>query len=354
MEYIWHAVKYYFGESSILRFQTHCCDLQAPSEKSDNVYYGVEIDENAMCIFSGMGDACRPPCTCSDTNQLRDYIDKSIQAYPGKHEKDYTLHTAKGDTNIEEVCQYALRDALQWWVQWHGSLGGHRWKHLWVAFSTVSDDIAIPPQDLADGSFRLLGNRLSDVLAGLRSEGVHPDDVKLLEMHLLRQYIVQYLEKVDPELRRQVLAKTTLMTQFRVMTAGAQGAALVVLAARGVKSLGSKDRGIEMAGICNCLSMDIAKEVLGILRNERTESVAGDNREQLKRELRWIYLRSLECLDTHYNTTFLRRFATSGFHFVFLNDRYRERVRHVRYPITTDLRRLIISYSYPSDKPHLG
>ncbi|THC98794.1 hypothetical protein EYZ11_001702 [Aspergillus tanneri] len=112
MEYIWHAVKSYFGETSTLWFQTHCCDLKSPSKKNDNAYYGVEINEDAMRIFSGMGVACRPPCACRDIDRLSDYIDKSIQAYRGKHEKDYTLYTAKGDTNIEEVCQYALRDAL--------------------------------------------------------------------------------------------------------------------------------------------------------------------------------------------------------------------------------------------------
>lgn len=72
---------------------------------------------------------------------------------------------------------------------------------------------------------------------------------------------------------------------------------------------------------------------LGILQSEKTETVAGD-RVQIKRELRWVYVRCMEYLQIQPNTHLLRRFASSGLHYVPMMDRYLERVRgNVRFPI---------------------
>jgi hypothetical protein len=344
MEPMWQAVKAYFGENPI-RLHTHCCELQAPSVRNENINFGVEIPEEAMGLFSAIGDTSKPPCTCDSMDALCWHIHDFIRASPDQRTEDYSLHSGKTDQTAQEVCQFAMRDALQWWTLWHGSLEHHQWKHLYLAFCTISDDLVIPPQDLVNGSFRLLGHTLADVLSGLRAEHVHPDDVRLLEMLIWRQYIIQYLEKVDASLRPLLLGKTTMMTQFRVMTAGVHNVAIILLAARGARSRGRTDAAVEMAAICDCLSMDIAKEALGILQGEKTESVAGRDRAQLKRELRWLYIRCVEFLDLQPGAPFLRRYATGGFIFVPLMDRYRERARKgARTPLSIDLDRRINSY----------
>jgi hypothetical protein len=344
MEPMWQAVKAYFGENPI-RLHTHCCELRAPSVRNENIDFGVEIPEDVMGLFSAIGDTSKPPCTCDGIDALCHHIDDFIRASPGQRTEDYSLHSGKVDRTMEEVCQFAMRDSLQWWTIWHGSLEHHQWKHLYLAFCTISDDLVIPPEDLVNGSFRLLGHTLADVLHGLRTENVHPDDVQLLEMLIWRQYIIQYLEKVDDGLRPLLLGKTTLMTQFRVMTAGVHNVAIILLAARGAQSRGLTDTAVEMAAICDCLSMDIAKEALGILQGEKTESVAGRDRAHLKRELRWLYIRCVEFLDVQPGAAFLRRYATGGFIFVPLMDRYRERARKgARTPMSVDLRRRIKLY----------
>ncbi|PYH75081.1 uncharacterized protein BO88DRAFT_328877 [Aspergillus vadensis CBS 113365] len=345
MDGMWHTVKEYFtGSNNPLQFCSHLCELDSYPGKNNNTEYGVELDEDCMRIFSALGDVSRPPCTCNETRPLCDHIDAYIKNHPEHHSKDYTIHTDKGDTCVEEVCRYVMRDVLQWWAHWNGFIEGHRWKHLYIAFVAIVDEIAIPPQDVADGSFRLLGNSLADVLEGLRLEGVHPDDIKLLEMYLWRQCIIQYLEKVDPAIRQILIGKATLMTLWRVLTAGTHGVAVCILTSKGIRPQGQTDHALEMASACDAISMDMGKEALGILQDEPTETVAGKDREMLKRELRWVYLRALGSLDQDPRGAVLRRFATSGWHYVLLNDRYRERVAHVRFPMSPYLRCRIAAY----------
>lgn len=89
-----------------------------------------------------------------------------IRTAPEHHADDYSIHTGKPDTTLEEVCLYSMRDAMQWWSHWYGTLEDHYWKKTLIGSSTVPDDVMIPPQDLASGRFRFPGNSLSDILAG--------------------------------------------------------------------------------------------------------------------------------------------------------------------------------------------
>lgn len=342
MKLIWQTLKTYFGDGAIarsspIRFNTHFCDLKRQQTTNENIHYGVEINEDAMPLFSAFGDTCAPPCSCEDVQELCRHIEDYIETVPTTHTGDYSLHTGKGDVSVEEACAYTMRDAMHWWIHWQGKLDGHHWKQIYGAFSTIPDDVMIPPQHLIDGSFRLLGNTLSDLLVGLRSENVHPDDIKFLEMCLWRQYVLQYLEKIDPGIRSILLSKMTLMTQFRNMTGNTHGAAVCILASRGIRSQGVEDNAVEMAAVSDALSLDMAKEVLGVLQGESTETVAG-NREQLKKELRWLYVRCLESLDSYPSAPILRRYATAGWHYVFIMDRYRERLQNnIRFPISAPL-----------------
>lgn len=218
------------------------------------------------------------------------------------------------------------------------------WKHLYVAFSTIADDVLIPPADLVSGRFRFLGHSMSDIMAGLQhEEDVSADGVAYMTHCLIREYLLQYLEKIDPAIHEMLAGQTSAMTQFRVFTANNFGAAVCVLTARGVPFPGVDDLAVEMSGVGDALSMDMGKEALGVLQGEPTESTvagagvgsgAGAGREQdrnrQKQELRWVYARCLEQLDRCPTASLLRQYATSGYYFVPLMDRYRERVRYVR------------------------
>lgn len=203
----------------------------------------------------------------------------------------------------------------------------------YVAFAAIPDDIQIPPHAFLDGSYRYLGHSWDDCKQGLLGEGMPPEDVESVEMCLWRQVLTQYFEKVDPKVYRLLKSKTTLMTQYRVHTGNTLGCAALILAADGVSSGRVEDNALEAASIAQCLSMDMAKEALGILQGKKTETVAGE-RVQLKRELRWVYVRCMEYLETQPNAQLLRRFASAGLHYVPMMDRYLERARgNIRFPI---------------------
>lgn len=254
------------------------------------------------------------------------------------------MHTGKGDSSVEEVSIYAMRDSLCWWAHMHGSLEpGDRWKHLYFAMTTLPDDVQVPPGRAIDGTWRYLGHTLADILDGLRTEGMHPEDVTLVEMCMWRQLILQYLEKVDQGLRALLVGKMTLMAQFRNLTGNGHGVAVCLAAARGVQTRGVSDAIVEMSAVCDVLSLDIAKEMIGILRGEQTETVAGD-RSMRKQELRWVYVRCMMHLNAHPEGHILKRFASAGLHYVPMMDRYLERVRMVRLPLTSTARGIIDTY----------
>nr|WHS04494.1 humulene synthase, terpene cyclase [Phaeosphaeriaceae sp. CF-150626] len=343
MKEMWETMKAYFGDgfvpgSSPLRFNLHFCDMQDPASTTDTIRYGVELPESAMPLFSVLGDTCAPSCTCYDAPGVIQHIDRYLARAPVRHADDYTITSGKGDVDINQVSLYIMRDTLSWWVHWGGSLTPNNyWKLIYVAFAAIPDDVQIHPRDFIDGTYRFLGHSWEDCRDGLLAEGVPPAQVKLAEMTLWRQMVTQYLEKVDPELRSLLVSKTSLMTAYRVMTGNTLGCSVLLLASEGVVADGLTDNALEMASIAQCLSMDMAKEAMGVLEGEKTETVAGNkftSRQQLKRELRWLYARCMKYLEAQPNAHLLRRYASSGLHYVPMMDRYLERVRgNVRFPI---------------------
>lgn len=195
------------------------------------------------------GDTSRAPCSCDSLNELSNQMDGFIQPNPTGHPEDYKLYTTKDDKSVEEAIFHAFRDTLQFWTIWHGSLESHRWKHMYIAFTSCCDDICIPPQDLRSWAFLVLGHSLT----------VHPDKLKELKMLIWREPIGQYQEEIHPTVPIQLLGKTTMMTRYRVMTANGEGAALVALATRTTGPLSSYYDLVEMAGIGVCLFMDMSE-----------------------------------------------------------------------------------------------
>lgn len=356
---IWQTLKNYFGDgyvpgSAPFRFKVHLCETVKPPP-TENLFFGVHIDEDAMPLFGPLGAAIKPPCSCAGIAAVVRRIDTFIDtASPSVHAAPvYSIYSRKDDATPEDTCVYAMRDVLQWWVHWHGplDLARHYWKHIYVGFSTIPDDLLIPPQHLVDGTFRFLGHTVHEMLAGLQhNEGMTTADCEYLYMSLLCEFVVQYLEKVDPGLRELLLEKTLVMSQFRSISANTRGCAAVLLAARGLQFLGGEDEAsldevAEMAAYGDALSMDMTKEALGLLQGEPTETVAGTDRALLNAELRWTYARCIAILDAHNNGVFLRRFATSGMHFVPIMDRYQERLSLKRRKLTKQMQARIATYT---------
>ncbi|KAJ7856993.1 hypothetical protein B0H13DRAFT_2357139 [Mycena leptocephala] len=309
---IWQTVKDYVGDgytshSAPFRFDVHLCETHRVPVENDNIFLGIHI---AASVW-GLG--------------------RDIQAalHTASIDDSYKIFSRKDETSVEETRKYAMRDALQWWVTWHDGCLSRKdyWKHLYVGFGTVCDDILIPTEHLVDGIFRFLGHTLS-------------------EMCLWRQFVVQYIEKIDPKLRELLLERTHVMSQIHVVTGNTHGCAALVLAARGVACNDIGDPVVEMAAYGCSVSLTLGKECLGILKGEPTETTEARDRNRLDAELRWVYARSMDQLDTHEGARYLRRYASAGFLFVALDDRCQERREgRRRRMLSPQMRALIASYT---------
>ncbi|KAJ6465362.1 hypothetical protein C8R45DRAFT_1173898 [Mycena sanguinolenta] len=78
----------------------------------------------------------------------------------------------------------------------------------------------------------------------------------------------------------------------------------------------------------------------------------GFDRNQLNAEMRWMYGRVMDQLDTRELAKYLRRYASSSLYFVGLDDRYLERMRGRRRRMLTPwMRTLIASYTVGPSGP---
>jgi hypothetical protein len=77
------------------------------------MHYGLEINEEAMSIFSSIGDTSPTPCNCDGLRKLSEHMDDIIQSTPAGHPKDYKLYTAKDEKSVNDAIFYAFRDTLQ-------------------------------------------------------------------------------------------------------------------------------------------------------------------------------------------------------------------------------------------------
>ncbi|KAJ5683309.1 hypothetical protein N7462_006474 [Penicillium macrosclerotiorum] len=259
-----------------------------------------------------------------------------------KNVEDYSIISQKGDMLIDEVSVYAMRDTIQWWTHWHGSLKDHCWKHIYTAFSTVVEDISIPPHHLMNGQFRLLGNSLADLLEGLRKEGVGPQNVAFMEMCLLRQYLVQYYVKQDQELRDKLCIHSAFAENWRHILTNTYGVTMSVLMAKQTEATGLADIAVKITPIVDAISMDLIK---GESAASPDFAVAfEDNRHYPRHDLLEVYTRYMTLLGLHPSAPLLSRSVSSGLHFVPMMDGARERIKHVRFPMSVSLRHMIESY----------
>ncbi|MFF7363254.1 hypothetical protein [Streptomyces sp. NPDC008125] len=99
---------------------------------------------------------------------------RAFAAWLGMAGPTELICTRKGDTSLEGVHRYIVRDAVQWLTLW---LAGYRPDPLWhaiakaVASMAVLDDIVVPPQDVAGGVHRIGDESLGEVLDRVKALG---------------------------------------------------------------------------------------------------------------------------------------------------------------------------------------
>jgi hypothetical protein len=288
-----------------------------------------------ISFFQKLQDTCTESDPYTAAESLRREID-NIPATDVTRSKDYSLHIQKGDTSLEETCLYAMRDAIQWWRHWHRSLEKHHWKHLYVAFSTIPQDVTVPPQHLVNGEFRFLGNSFADVLNGLHKEGVSPLQIAFMEMCLLRQYLVQYISKQEPRVNSKLHSEPGFASNWRNINGNVFGSTMAILAARAT-DLGIVNIAVKMTPIADYLSMNLMGKS-SIL----TDKMVSEG--SLAHNLYGLYFRYIELLDLQPSAPLVSRSVLSGLHFIPSMDGARERLRHVRLPMFVSLRDTVGGY----------
>lgn len=103
--------------SAPFTFNVHLCKTERAAE-TENIHHGINIDEDAMSLFGALGEPVKPPCTCHDMATLVSHIDKFVEETSDDVPEAYQISSRKNETSAEETCVYAMRDTLQWWVQW--------------------------------------------------------------------------------------------------------------------------------------------------------------------------------------------------------------------------------------------
>ncbi|KAJ5936801.1 hypothetical protein N7466_003251 [Penicillium verhagenii] len=256
----------------------------------------------------------------------------------------FVTNTSGNDVNI-----YAMRDALQWWRHWHGSLEHNYWKHVYLAFTIIPEDVTIHPLELLTGDFRLLGHSATEVWEGLHKENVQADTIAFMEMCLLRQYIAQYLAKrqeCEQDINKILRTTPALSSSWRDITANTHGATVALLAANRAEDIGIIESAIHMTIVVDNLSMNMLG---GALVRDTGAPVARERQRCSKYELQGVYMKYMELLDLHPSSPLLSRSVSSGLHFAPGMDGCRERVKGVRIPMTASWRRVVEFYVKDSE-----
>lgn len=295
-----------------------------------------------MSLLEELRTICSNPDPYRAIEGLHRLIRDGTETTSTFHRKHYSNLAHTNHTSADEVDRYAMRDALQWWRHWHRSLKDHYWKLLYVAFSIIPEDVTVPPRNLLSGDFRLLGHSVAEMLNGLREENVRPQIIAFMEMCLLRQYIVQYLDKQESDINSTLRLNPAFATNWGDIMANTLGATVALLTANHKESIGIIDTAVNMTSLMNILSMDLVSEATTI---DICTPPSRDKKQRLKNEIPGVYLKYIELLDLQPSSPLSSRSASSGLHFVPTMDAYRERVKHIRFPMSGSLRRMVDSYA---------
>ncbi|KAJ5936066.1 hypothetical protein N7454_005364 [Penicillium verhagenii] len=345
MTSIYNSPSQYSEDSKLHRvqpvFSTPYNETDRPSVSKDASYPGDRV--NQASLLEELKTICSSSNPRQAVNDLHRVIRHDLEPIPTPNACTnlplFPTNTSSNDVNI-----YAMRDALQWWRHWHGSLERNYWKHVYLAFTVIPEDITIHPLELLTGDFRLLGHSITEVWEGLHEENVQPDTIAFMEMCLLRQYIAQYLAKrQEREQDIDEILRTTpaLGSSWRDITANTHGATVALLAANRAEDIGIIESAIHMTIVVDNLSMNMLG---GALVRDMGAPVARERQRGSKYELQGVYMKYMELLDLHPSSPLLGRSVSSGLHFAPGMDGCRERVKGVRIPMTASWRRAVGFY----------
>ncbi|MEU2394954.1 hypothetical protein [Streptomyces sp. NPDC007369] len=112
--------------------------------------------------------------TCA-AELARDGRRQALDVSPGSG--PYSIHTKKGDTSIDAVQRYDIRDAVQWLIVWTGLRDDPLWDGVakLIAFTASLDDICVPFEAIGDGTYLLLGESLPEIIERMRRHGGQRD-----------------------------------------------------------------------------------------------------------------------------------------------------------------------------------
>lgn len=259
---------------------------------------------------------------------------------------DYTDWSKKSHSTANRLVRSVYRDVLQWMGSWCGADYANSTVALhYLAFSTIADDICIPPLDMVQGRLRMYGLSVLDVVRIMESEGWDRDATHLV-LSLVRQYLVQYAEKVDPGIGIHAAfgrcGSVWDSAVYRSHTANAYGAAILVGRITGSGPVTST--WLCDAALCDAMSLDLAKSALQVYKQDDfmpTKSGAGMHKQRaraLERQrqaaYQSLYLDLIDDLVSSGAPDSIVNFGRAGFHYVPICDRYLERLRGRRFPIS--------------------
>lgn len=267
---------------------------------------------------------------------------------------DYTDWSKKHARSAGELVTYASRDTVQWLATWMGAAWD--WEPAvahYCAFTTVPDDLCIPPRDLVQGRFRMHGRGVWAVAEALEQAG-WGQDATYMVLVLVRQYLVQYVEKVDrlgsgPEAKagarttglHDTLAAAGIWDSvvYRTHTANCWGLAVAI--ARGYQTGPVMAVWHADSSICDALSMDLCKSALGIDAQDDFQPTAPayDHDEVSARKSAYhaVYLDLIDDLVQSGAPEPLVHYGRAGFLFVQVNHRYQERRLGRRMAVTATM-----------------
>ncbi|KAF4592091.1 hypothetical protein GQ602_002390 [Ophiocordyceps camponoti-floridani] len=266
---------------------------------------------------------------------------------------DYTDWSKKSNDSAGQMVRYMCRDVLQWTGCWVGekcTSSECNMANRYTAFAGIPDDMCIPPLDLVSGRLRLYGRTCRSLVEEMDEENWGRDGIHVLAS-LIRQYLVQYIEKVEDHdsskgkgIHDQLNDSSGVWdsTIFHTHTGNTYGVLIMVARLHDTGLL--RNEWLWDSSVCNLISLDVSKSAMGIYTIDdfaptaiRGESNADNTRRvhaERSRKYRSLYSDLMDDLVYSNAPECIVNYAHSGFMYSLLGHRYAERRMGSRMPIT--------------------
>lgn len=270
--------------------------------------------------------------------------------------------TRKGDTSLEDVHRYIVRDAVQWLTLW---VAGYRRDPLWhaiakaVALMAVLDDVVVPQEDVAGGTHRIGDESLGEVLDRVKELGGDRDARWLARAYkeTLFSARIQFHEKwsaagpgmappSDVDAIQAYICEPDVLRASIIRTYAAETLPVMHLIAYYFRLSfdGCDWASFVSASVAQTLGMDISKDQHGVGVKEPTNfgDRSGWRKEENTRRRTEIYRTFLRLTGffrdvTDFPGTVYDRYSRVSLAYGRIVDRYIERQDMTRLPMNDDL-----------------